>query len=177
MLVAFLQPLTDREGVDALAKRGVTAFALESIPRITRAQSMDALSSQSTVAGYKAVLLAAARLPRFFPMLMTAAGTVTPRRCSSSAPAWRAPGDRDGPPARRGRVRLRHAAGREGAGREPRRDVRRPRRDGRGDRRRLRGRADRGAARHQQEELARRIGDSDVVVTTALVPGQARAAS
>jgi H+-translocating NAD(P) transhydrogenase subunit alpha len=78
VLVGFLQPLTDREGVEALGRRGVTAFALESIPRITRAQSMDALSSQSTVAGYKAVLLAAARLPRFFPMLMTAAGTVKP---------------------------------------------------------------------------------------------------
>jgi NAD(P) transhydrogenase subunit alpha len=63
-----------------LAERGVTAFAMESIPRITRAQSMDALSSQSTVSGYKAAILAAERLPRFFPMLMTAAGTVTPAR-------------------------------------------------------------------------------------------------
>jgi proton-translocating NAD(P)+ transhydrogenase subunit alpha len=58
----------------------VTAFAMESIPRITRAQPMDALSSQATVSGYKAVLLAAERLPRFFPMLMTAAGTVTPAK-------------------------------------------------------------------------------------------------
>jgi NAD(P) transhydrogenase subunit alpha len=78
VLVAFLQPLTDREGVDALAQRGVVAFALESIPRITRAQPMDALSSQSTVAGYKAAIMAADRLPRFFPLLMTAAGTVRP---------------------------------------------------------------------------------------------------
>ncbi len=63
-----------------MAKRGITGFAMESIPRITRAQSMDALSSQSTVGGYKAVLLAAERLPKFFPMLMTAAGTVAPAK-------------------------------------------------------------------------------------------------
>jgi NAD(P) transhydrogenase subunit alpha len=80
VLVGFLQPLTDREGVERLAAAGVTGFALESIPRITRAQSMDALSSQATVAGYKAALLAAERLPRFFPMLMTAAGTVAPAK-------------------------------------------------------------------------------------------------
>jgi len=80
LLVAFLQPLTDPEGIERLAARGVTAFAMESIPRITRAQPMDALSSQATVAGYKAVLLAADRLPRFFPMLMTAAGTVAPAK-------------------------------------------------------------------------------------------------
>src|SRR3954451_13268596 len=80
VLVAFLQPLTDREGVDGLAARGVIGFAMESIPRTTRAQSMDALSSQATVGGYKASLLAADRLPRFFPMLMTAAGTVAPAK-------------------------------------------------------------------------------------------------
>jgi NAD(P) transhydrogenase subunit alpha len=80
ILVAFLQPLTDREGIERLAERGVVAFAMESIPRITRAQAMDALSSQATVSGYKAALLAADRLPRFFPMLMTAAGTVAPAK-------------------------------------------------------------------------------------------------
>jgi len=80
VLIAFLQPLTDPEGVERLASRGVVAFAMESIPRITRAQPMDALSSQSTVSGYKAALLAADRLPRFFPMLMTAAGTVAPAK-------------------------------------------------------------------------------------------------
>jgi NAD(P) transhydrogenase subunit alpha len=80
LLVGCLQPLTDPEGVERLAARGVTAFAMESIPRITRAQPMDALSSQATVAGYKAVVLAAERLPRFFPMLMTAAGTVAPAK-------------------------------------------------------------------------------------------------
>src|SRR5213080_83172 len=80
ILIGFLQPLTDREGIERLASRGVVAFAMESIPRITRAQPMDALSSQSTVSGYRAALLAADRLPRFFPMLMTAAGTVAPAK-------------------------------------------------------------------------------------------------
>src|SRR6186997_1569112 len=80
VLIGFLQPLTDAEGIQRLAERGVVAFAMESIPRITRAQPMDALSSQATVSGYKATLLAAERLPRFFPMLMTAAGTVAPAK-------------------------------------------------------------------------------------------------
>ncbi len=80
VLIGFLQPLTDAHGIAALRERGVVAFAMESIPRITRAQSMDALSSQATVSGYKAVLLAADRVPRLFPMLMTAAGTIAPVR-------------------------------------------------------------------------------------------------
>jgi len=80
ILIGFLQPLTDHEGIDRLTARGVVAFAMESIPRITRAQAMDALSSQATVSGYKAAILAAERLPRFFPMLMTAAGTVAPAK-------------------------------------------------------------------------------------------------
>jgi NAD(P) transhydrogenase subunit alpha len=80
VLIALLEPLTDPEGLERLAARGVTAFAMELIPRITRAQGMDALSSQATVAGYKAMLLAAERLPKFFPMLTTAAGTVPPAK-------------------------------------------------------------------------------------------------
>ena len=79
-LIAFLQPLTDLAGVERLRARGVHGLALESIPRTTRAQPMDALSSQATVAGYKAVLIAADRLPRFMPMLMTAAGTIPPAK-------------------------------------------------------------------------------------------------
>ncbi len=78
LLVAMCDPLTDAAAVRALAEKGVVAFALELMPRITRAQSMDVLSSMATIAGYKAVLLAAAALPRMFPMLMTAAGTVAP---------------------------------------------------------------------------------------------------
>jgi NAD(P) transhydrogenase subunit alpha len=80
LLIGFLDPLADRDGVERLASRGVVAFAMESIPRTTRAQSMDALSSQATVGGYKGALLAAEHLPRFFPMLMTAAGTVPPAK-------------------------------------------------------------------------------------------------
>jgi proton-translocating NAD(P)+ transhydrogenase subunit alpha len=80
VLIGFLQPLTDREGIARLASAGVIGLALESVPRITRAQPMDALSSQATVSGYKAALIAADRLPRFFPMLMTAAGTIPPAK-------------------------------------------------------------------------------------------------
>jgi NAD(P) transhydrogenase subunit alpha len=80
VVVGFLQPLTDAQGIARLREQGVLGFALESIPRITRAQPMDALSSQATVAGYKAVILAADRVPRLFPMLMTAAGTIAPVR-------------------------------------------------------------------------------------------------
>jgi len=80
VLIGFLQPLTDAEGIERLAAAGVVAFAMESIPRITRAQPMDALSSQATVSGYKGALLAAERLPKFFPMLTTAAGTVPPAK-------------------------------------------------------------------------------------------------
>jgi NAD(P) transhydrogenase subunit alpha len=80
VLIGLLQPSGDRAIFDALAGRGVIACSLELVPRTTRAQMMDVLSSQSTVAGYKAVLLAANALPRFFPMLMTAAGTVRPAK-------------------------------------------------------------------------------------------------
>jgi H+-translocating NAD(P) transhydrogenase subunit alpha len=80
VLISFLRPYTNRAGIEALAARRVTAFAMELMPRITRAQPMDALSAMSTVAGYKAVLLAANRLLKFFPLLMTAAGTVSPAR-------------------------------------------------------------------------------------------------
>jgi H+-translocating NAD(P) transhydrogenase subunit alpha len=80
VLIGFLDPLTDEQGIARLREQGVVAFAMESIPRITRAQSMDALSSQATVAGYKAMLLAADRVPKLFPMLMTAAGTIAPVR-------------------------------------------------------------------------------------------------
>jgi NAD(P) transhydrogenase subunit alpha len=80
VLVGFLNPLGDPGYIQTLANAGVTAMAMEMIPRITRAQSMDALSSQSNIAGYKAVLLAAAALPKFMPMLTTAAGTIPPAK-------------------------------------------------------------------------------------------------
>jgi NAD(P) transhydrogenase subunit alpha len=78
VLVGFLAPLSAPDTTRALAQAGVTAFAMEAIPRISRAQSMDALSSQSNVSGYKAALLGAEHATRFYPMLMTAAGTIPP---------------------------------------------------------------------------------------------------
>jgi len=78
--IGFAEPLTALDAAQSLAQRGVNLLAMELMPRITRAQSMDALSSMATIAGYKAVLLAADALPRMFPMLMTAAGTVAPAR-------------------------------------------------------------------------------------------------
>jgi NAD(P) transhydrogenase subunit alpha len=78
VLIGFLQPLTNGAGIQALARAGVTAFALEAVPRISRAQSMDALSSQANIAGYRAALIGAQELGRYYPMLMTAAGTIRP---------------------------------------------------------------------------------------------------
>lgn len=79
-LVSFLFPTSNLDTVSSLARKNITSFAMELVPRITRAQSMDALSSMSTIAGYRAALMAAEKLPRFFPMLMTAAGTLPPAR-------------------------------------------------------------------------------------------------
>lgn len=78
--ISLLRPLDQKDVSEALAARGVTAFSMELMPRITRAQSMDVLSSQSTISGYRAVLLAATTLPRIFPMLVTAAGTLQAAR-------------------------------------------------------------------------------------------------
>jgi len=80
VLVGFLRPLGSPQTVAEIAAKGLTAFSVELMPRITRSQNMDALSAMATVCGYKAVLLAADALPRFFPMLTTAAGTITPAR-------------------------------------------------------------------------------------------------
>ena len=173
VLIGFLQPLTDQEGIERLAARGVTAFAMESIPRITRAQSMDALSSQATVSGYKAVVLAADRLPKFLPMLVTAAGTVVPAKVlvigagvaglQAIATARRLGAVVSGfdvRPAVKEQVESLGAAflelgvvGEETEG---------------GYAREL----SEEEQRKQQEELEARIGDFDVVVTTALIPGR-----
>jgi len=80
IVVGHLNPAEHKDDISKMAEKGVTAFALELLPRITRAQSMDVLSSMATVAGYKAVLLAASTLPKMFPLLMTAAGTISPAR-------------------------------------------------------------------------------------------------
>jgi NAD(P) transhydrogenase subunit alpha len=173
VLIGFLQPLTDQEGIERLASRGVIAFAMESIPRITRAQPMDALSSQATVSGYKAVVLAADRLPKFLPMLMTAAGTVTPAKVlvigagvaglQAIATARRLGAVVSGfdvRPVVKEQVESLGAkflelgvVGEETEG---------------GYAREL----SEEEQRRQQEELEARIGDFDVVVTTALIPGR-----
>ena len=80
LVISYLRPLDQPEIAQALAARGVSALAIELVPRITRAQTMDALSSQANIAGYRAVLMAATHLPRYFPLLMTAAGTVPPAK-------------------------------------------------------------------------------------------------
>ncbi len=79
-LISFMRPLDEPELAKRLAERGITSFAMELMPRIARAQSMDALSAMSTISGYRAVLLAAVTLPKIFPMLVTAAGTISPAR-------------------------------------------------------------------------------------------------
>jgi NAD(P) transhydrogenase subunit alpha len=173
VLIGFLQPLTDKEGIEKLAAKGVTAFAMESIPRITRAQPMDALSSQATVSGYKAVVLAADRLPKFLPMLMTAAGTVAPAKVlvigagvaglQAIATARRLGAVVSGfdvRPVVKEQVESLGATflelgvvGEETEG---------------GYAREL----SEEEQRRQQEELEARIGDFDVVITTALIPGR-----
>jgi NAD(P) transhydrogenase subunit alpha len=173
VLIGFLEPLTDPEGIERLARRGVIGFALESVPRITRAQPMDALSSQATVSGYKAVLIAADRLPRFFPMLMTAAGTVAPAKVlvlgagvaglQAIATARRLGAVVSGfdvRPVVREQVESLGASfldlgviGEETAG---------------GYARELTAEDQ----QRQQEELERRIPEFDVVITTALIPGR-----
>jgi H+-translocating NAD(P) transhydrogenase subunit alpha len=173
ILIGFLEPLTDSDGIERLARRGVVGFALESVPRITRAQPMDALSSQATVSGYKAVLLAADQLPRFFPMLMTAAGTVPPAKVlvlgagvaglQAIATARRlgaVVSGYDVRPVVREQVESLGATfldlgivGEETAG---------------GYARELTEEDE----RRQQQELERRIADFDVVITTALIPGR-----
>jgi len=173
VLIGFLQPLTDHEGIERLAARGVTAFAMESIPRITRAQSMDALSSQATVSGYKAVLLAADRLPKFLPMLVTAAGTVVPAKVlvigagvaglQAIATARRLGAVVSGfdvRPVVKEQVESLGAKFLElgVVGEETEGGYARELSD--------------EEQRRQQEELEARIGDFDVVVTTALIPGR-----
>ena len=88
MLIGTLGTLANPKLAERLAEARITAISMDAIPRITRAQAMDTLSSQATVGGYKAVLLAAERLPKFMPLLTTAAGTVRPARVLVMAPAW-----------------------------------------------------------------------------------------
>ena len=89
MHASLLDPFNERGLIDALAAKGVTAISMEMVPRSTRAQKMDVLSSQANLAGYVTVMLAARQINKIFPMMMTPAGTISPLGCSSSAPGWR----------------------------------------------------------------------------------------
>jgi NAD(P) transhydrogenase subunit alpha len=174
VLVGFLGPLSNPQTTSALAEAGTTAFAMEAIPRISRAQSMDALSSQSNVAGYKSVLVATEHLGRFLPMMMTAAGTVPPAKVlvlgagvaglQAIATARRLGAQVTGYDVRAAvaeQVRslgatfleLEAGKGAEGEG---------------GYARELTDEEKRA----QQQELADKIATFDVVITTALVPGR-----
>jgi NAD(P) transhydrogenase subunit alpha len=175
VLIAFLNPLGDPAGMRALAATGCTAIAMELIPRITRAQSMDALSSQATVAGYRAALYAAATIGRFFPLLMTAAGTVTPSKVlvlgagvaglQAIATARRLGGVVTGfdvRPAVKEQVESLGARFLE-------LDL------GASDTETAGGYAkalDEDTHRREQELIAAAVADSDVVITTALIPGR-----
>jgi NAD(P) transhydrogenase subunit alpha len=175
VLIGFMDPLASPATVQEIAATGVTAFAMELMPRITRAQSMDALSAMATVNGYKAVLLAAAALPRMFPMLTTAAGTVTParvfiigagvmglqaiataRRLGATVSAY------DVRPASREEVLSVGA-----------RFIELPLDTSEAQDTRGYARAqDEAFYRRQRELLARTVVESDVVITTAAVPGK-----
>jgi H+-translocating NAD(P) transhydrogenase subunit alpha len=175
VLIGFVRPLGAPEAVREIAATGAITFAVELMPRITRAQSMDALSAMSTVAGYKAVLLAAATLPRMFPMLMTAAGTVTPARVlivgagvaglQAIATARKLGGVVSGydvRPAAREQVQSLGA-----------RFVELPLETADAEDRRGYARAqDEGFYRRQRELMARVVAESDVVIATAVVPGR-----
>ena len=136
VVLSFFQSAQSTEALRVLAERGVTVFSFDLLPRISRAQGMDALSSQATVSGYRAGLSAAEHLAKFFPMFMTAAGTVPPAKVlvmgvgvaglQTIATARRLGRRRQG---------LRRPGRRQGGSREPRRHVRRHRRQRRGDRR------------------------------------------
>ena len=175
VLVGFLRPLGDPRTVVEIARTGAIAFAVELMPRITRAQSMDALSSMATVAGYKAVVLAAQILPRMFPMLTTAAGTIPPAKVlvigagvsglQAIATARRLGGVVSGydiRPAAKEQVQSLGA-----------RFVELPLAAADAEDRRGYARAqDETFYARQRELLARVVAESDVVVTTAVVPGQ-----
>ncbi len=173
-VVGWVYPLTDSELVQALADAGVTAFGMESVPRVTRAQVMDALSSQATVAGYKAVLIAADTLPKFFPMLTTEAGTVRPAKVlvlgagvaglQAIATARRLGGVVSAYDTR--------AAVKEQVASLGARFVELEAAGGGEDTRGYATALSDEQQAAQQRELERFIADSDVVVTTAAVPGK-----
>jgi NAD(P) transhydrogenase subunit alpha len=171
--VGLASPSSELETVQALAEAGVTSFALELVPRISRAQSMDALSSQALVAGYRCVLEAAIRLPRFFPLYMTAAGTVPPARVlvlGAGVAGLQAIGTAKRLGARVSANDIRPASADEVAsmgGTFIKLDLETAEASG-GYARELS--ADRGAL--QRELLAPHVAQADVLITTAAVPGR-----
>lgn len=175
VLVGFLRPLGSPETIQELAATGVTALAVELMPRITRAQTMDALSAMSTVAGYKAAVLAASLLPRMFPMLMTAAGTVTPARVLVVGAG--VAGLQAVATARRlGAVVWAYdvrPAAREQVESLGGRFVELPlETDGAEDARGYARAQGEAFYRRQRELLGQQVAESDVVITTAVVPGR-----
>src|SRR3989475_1317263 len=175
VLIGFLRPLGSMEVIQKIANTGITSFAVELVPRTTRAQSMDALSSMGTICGYKAVLIAADTLPRIFPMLTTAAGTITParvfligagvaglqaiataRRLGAVASAYDLrPASKEQVQSLGGRfielpIEAKDAEDARGYGRAQ----------------------DETFYARQRELLGRAVGESDVVITAAVVPGK-----
>lgn len=174
VLVSFLWPLARPDVVAALVERRVTAFALDRVPRISRAQAMDALSSQANIAGYKAALLAADALPRLLPLLMTAAGTITPARfvvmgagvagLQAIATARRLGAVVEVSDVRRAAKEQVESLGARFI------DV-----DGAEDLEGAGGYAKEASAdflERQRAEVARRVANADAVITTALIPGR-----
>ncbi len=174
ILVAFLQPHRELELVGILCARGVTALAMELVPRISRAQSMDALSSQATVAGYKAVLLGATHLKKMCPLLMTAAGTVPPAKvvvfgAGVAGLMAIATARRLGCRVEATDVRM---AAKEQVERLGASFISVP---GAGDMEGAGGYAKEQSAeflQRQREEVAKRVAEADLVITTALIPGR-----
>jgi len=174
-LIGLLQPYARASELQALAARRVTAFSMELMPRVTRAQPMDALSAMSTIAGYKAVLIAANHLPRLFPLMMTAAGTITPARVfiiGAGVAGLQAIGTArrlggvveayDTRPAVREQVESVGARfvdlGLDTAGAEEKSGYAKDQSD--------------EFYRRQREMMSKHVAASDVVITTALVPGR-----
>lgn len=175
MVVGLLGPYDLEEELAVLADRGVTAFALELMPRISRAQSMDALSSMSSIGGYKSAIVSAERLPKMFPLQMTAAGTVQPAEvfvigAGVAGLQAIATADRLGASVRGYDIRLEVKQEVESLGADfVELDLET---EGSGDDEGYAREMDEEFYRQQRKELTRVVGQSDVVITTAAIPGK-----
>ncbi|MCT0210064.1 MAG: NAD(P)(+) transhydrogenase (Re/Si-specific) subunit alpha [Cyanobium sp.] len=174
LLMGLLEPYQNRPLIERLSHQGVSALALELLPRISRAQTMDALSSQANIAGYKAVLLAAAELDRFFPMLMTAAGTVQPAKvvvlgAGVAGLQAVATARRLGAVVKVSDVR---PAAKEQVESLGARFIDPPERDAPGEAGGYAREAGLAFLEAQRQQLAVHLAEADAVITTALVPGR-----